>query len=89
MVIVCGGLGRPGLCGEKVSCGGLTLSPAIAWPEPLSGTLTAVALDEEIVSVASLPPDAIGLKLTCTVQLLPAARVVPLAVGQVVVPMVK
>jgi hypothetical protein len=86
MVTVCGALGWPGLCGAKVSCGGLTLSPVVTCPEPLNCALTAVVLAEEIVSVAALPPAANGVKMTCTVQLPPAASVVPLAVGQVFAP---
>ena len=89
IVTVCGGLDKPGLCGAKISCGGLTLSPAIACPEPFRGALTPVAFEEEIDSEASLPPDAIGVKVTCMVQLFPVVNVVPLAVGQVVAPMAK
>lgn len=86
MVTVCGALDWPGFTGGKVSCDGLTpISDACT--VPVSGTLAAVTprVDEEMVSVAALPPAAAGVKITCTVQLLPLFNAAP----QVVVPIEK
>jgi hypothetical protein len=73
------GLDWPGVTMGKASCAGLTLSPAGVCPVPLSETLTAATLgvDELTTSEAVAPPAAIGVKVTCTVQLLPLASVAP------------
>src|SRR5271165_1420133 len=65
---------------DNVSVGG-------AVPSPLSATVTAFtwAVDDVIVSVACWAPVAAGVKVSCTVQPAPAARVAP----QVVVPVAK
>ena len=83
-VTVWTGLDWPGVTTGKTSCAGLTLSPAGVCPVPLRETLIGETLevDELTTSEAVAPPADVGVKVTCTVQLLPLARVAP----QVVVP---
>src|ERR1039458_1602999 len=78
-VTVCDGLDWPGVTIGNASCAALTLSPAGVCPVPLSETLTAATpeVDELTTSEADAPPPAVGVKITCTVQLLPLARVAP------------
>jgi hypothetical protein len=87
MVTVCAALDVPTAVAAKLNCAGLTFSPAAAFPAPFNGTVTAFAprVDEEMVSAATLPPAVTGEKITCTVQLPPAAIVAE----QVVVPVEK
>lgn len=84
IITVCAALLAPGGTMAKTSCPGSTLIPAAVCPVPLNGTLTAAtpAVEDETASEAVAPPAAAGVKITCTVQLLPLARVAP----QVVVP---
>ena len=86
LVIVtdCGALPCPSACAANVSCAGLALSPAPACPVPVNATVAAAtpAVEEETVRLAATAPDADGVKITCTVQVLPFAKVAP----QVVVP---
>jgi hypothetical protein len=86
-VTVCAALDWPSLTAGKVNCAGLTPSPVKTWAVPLSGTLADVTPkdEDEIVSVAALPPVVAGSKITCSVQLLPLFRVA----GQVLVAMEK
>jgi hypothetical protein len=85
MVTVCEGLACPSACAAKLSCDGFTLSPAAVCPAPLRETVAAFTprVDEEIVKLAAAPPDAVGVKMTCTVQLLPLARFAPQVVASV------
>jgi len=87
MVTVCAALDWPVTVAGKVNCAGLTFSPFVAVAEPFSGTETGFTprVEEEITSVAALPPEAPGVKTTCTVQLLPVSKVAP----QVVAPVAK
>jgi hypothetical protein len=86
-VTVCAVLGDPTMTDPKLSWAGLTLSPAAICAAPFRGTVTGVTpgVAEEITSEAWLPPATKGLKITCTVQLVPAASVAV----QVVVPVEK
>ena len=78
-VTVCAALDCPTLVTAKVNCGGLTFKPDQTCPAPFSGTVAGATprVEEETVSVAALPPAAAGVKITCAVQLLPLASVVP------------
>jgi hypothetical protein len=86
-VTVCAALGWPMTVDGKVNFDGLTLSTVRFAPLPLSGTLKAAtpSVEEEIVSVAALAPVVAGVKITCTVQLLPLASAAP----QLVIPVEK
>jgi hypothetical protein len=88
---VCAALDCPMLTTPKLNCAGLTFRPDWICPVPFSGTVTWVtpADEEETTSEAALPPVVSGVKITGTVQLLPAFSVAPLVVGQVVAPVVK
>jgi hypothetical protein len=83
-VTVCAALEAPVIVDGKVNFEGLTPSPVVTVPLPFSGTESGVtpSVDEESTSVAALPPDVAGVKITCTVQLLPLFRAAP----QVLVP---
>lgn len=87
IVTVCAALDCPTLVTAKFNCDGLTFSPDSTCPVPLRGTVTGVTpgVEEETVNVAALPPAAVGVKITCTLQLLPLASVAP----QVVTPVAK
>lgn len=53
------------------------MSPVSAKPLPLSGTEAALVprVEEEIASVAVLPPALLGVKVTCTLHCAPGASV--------------
>jgi hypothetical protein len=78
-VTVCAALDWLVSVAAKVNCDGLALSTVVADPLPLSGTNTGVTprVEEEIVNVAALLAAVAGVKITCTVQLLPLFKVVP------------
>jgi len=74
-VTVCAALAEPTTVAPNVSAAGLTFSPDAVCAVPFSGTVTAVTPALLRRSPASLRcPAAMGLKITCTVQLAPAAR---------------
>ena len=84
---VCATLACPIVACVNAICAGLALRPDAAIPAPLNATATAFTpnVEDETVSVAAFPPVAVGVKITCTVQLLPLFSVAP----HVVVPVVK
>jgi hypothetical protein len=86
-VTVCAALDCPGLTTGKVNSCGLTVSPVVVVPVPLSETFTGAtpSIEDATTSVAALPPAVDGVKITCTVQLLPLVSVAP----QSVVPVAK
>ena len=61
-VTACAGLVEPMTVDEKVSCDGVTFSPDVARPPPLSGTVIWVTeeVEEEITRFAVLPPEVVG-----------------------------
>ncbi len=84
-VTVCAALAWPSVASVNVICAGLTFNPDAASPAPLSATVTAFtpSVEEATVSVAAIPPVAAGVKITCTVQLLPLFSAVPQVVAPV------
>jgi hypothetical protein len=86
-VTICAALDDPTNVAAKVNSAGLTFRPETAFPAPLRGTVAGITPEvaEETVNVAEFSPAAIGVKITCTVQLDPAISVA----AQVVVPVEK
>ena len=76
-VTVCGALDDPATVGRKINCGGLAFRPKGTWPLPLRATVAGVFTSAPAMSkLAELVPVVPGLKVTCTVQLLPGASTV-------------
>ena len=84
IVTVCAALAWPTSTAGKVNCAGVAPSTVVVEPLPLSGTETGVTPrdEEETMRVAALKVALAGVKIACTVQLLPLASTAP----QVVVP---
>lgn len=79
IVAVCAALVWPRADSVNVICAGLTFNPDAASPAPLNATVTAFTprVEEVTVRVAAFAPVAAGVKITCTVQLLPLLNVAP------------
>src|SRR5215469_4035504 len=86
-VTVCAALVWPVAVAGNPICAGVAFKPAADWPVPFKFTVAAFtcSVEEVMVSVACADPVAAGVKVTCIVQLAPAARSLP----QVVVPVAK
>ncbi len=77
-VTVCAALGVPISCVENVNAGGLNVTIPALTPVPMSGTLCGEPAAESLTSrVAVRTPAAVGVNVTATEQLAPAAKIVP------------